>query len=60
MMAYRQFRMRKSLRLSLVQDTRENGVKKVIKNMDSGFRFGEMGQCIKECGNLIRLTDGDD
>jgi len=42
------------------QNTKVNGVLKLIKNTDQELKFGEMGPCIKDIGKTIKRTVGDD
>lgn len=48
------------LRSRVERDTRENGVKKRIRNTDTELRYGEMGLCIKAIGKMTKPTVGED
>ena len=50
----------RSLRLKMEQNTKVNGVLKLIKNTDLELKFGEMGPCTKDIGKTIKRTVGVD
>jgi hypothetical protein len=43
-----------------MQDTMENGISKIIAEMDMEYRFGLMVLDMKAIGSLIRLTEKED